>query len=176
MFLKIDKYLHFNVAGTLSMFEKIKDGKRSEMRERTANARLFLTDALRQADMFKGRIRGSKWILLKYVIDYITIGVAYSKTEKQDFKYTPYQYPKAIKELTNNKKDRIILKSILSKLQTHIHASKKIISRDYIPLLKIIAKTNKFNKDFIIKFNFELEELKYLGCKITPKKYELMIK
>jgi hypothetical protein len=50
--LKIDKYLRFNVAGALSRYEQIKDAKRSEMRERTANARLFLTDALRQADIY----------------------------------------------------------------------------------------------------------------------------
>jgi len=133
-------------------------------------------EKLSKADLYYGRIRGNKWILLKYVIDYLTIGVAYSKTEKQSFKYIPFQFPKAIKELGSSKKNRNIQKSILNKLQEYLHCSKHIILRDHLEILKIIAKTNKFTKEFILKFNFDIDELKYLGCKITPKKYEELLK
>jgi replication factor C large subunit len=133
-------------------------------------------EKLSNADLYYGRIRGNKWILLKYVIDYLTIGVAYSKTEKQNFKYIPFQFPKAIRELGSSKNTRTMQKSILNKLQEHMHCSKKIILRDHLKILKIIAKTNKFTKELILRFNFDINELKYLGCKITPKKYEELIK
>lgn len=129
-----------------------------------------------KADMYYGRIRGNRWILLKYIIDYLTIGVAYSKTEKQSFKYTPFQFPKAIRELGSSKKTRTLQKNILNKLQEHLHCSKRIILRDHLKILKIIAKTNKFTKELVLNFNFDIDELKYLGCKITKKKYETLFK
>lgn len=50
--LKIEKYLRLNVTNTLKKHEQIKQSKQVEMRERNENARLFLEDALRQADIY----------------------------------------------------------------------------------------------------------------------------
>lgn len=50
--LKIEKYLRLNVTNTLTKHEQIKESKRVEMRERNANARLFLEEALKQAEIF----------------------------------------------------------------------------------------------------------------------------
>jgi len=50
--LKIEKYLRFNTASTLTKFEQIKEAKRIEMRERNGNAKLFLMESLKQADIY----------------------------------------------------------------------------------------------------------------------------
>lgn len=50
--LKIEKYLRLTTSSNLTKFEQIKEGKRAEMRERSANAKLFLLEALKNADIY----------------------------------------------------------------------------------------------------------------------------
>ena len=52
-YLKIEKYLRFNTSSSsLSKYETIKEAKRVEMRERNSNAKLFLTEALKEASIY----------------------------------------------------------------------------------------------------------------------------
>lgn len=50
--LKIEKYLRLNTANSITKFEQIKDAKRSEMRERSEHARIFLEQSLRNASIY----------------------------------------------------------------------------------------------------------------------------
>ena len=50
--LKIEKYLRLTTSGNLTKFETIKEAKRVEMRERSGNAKLFLVEAIKQADIY----------------------------------------------------------------------------------------------------------------------------
>jgi hypothetical protein len=50
--LKIEKYLRISTTGMLTKFEQIKEAKRTEMRERSGNAKLFLVEAMRNADIY----------------------------------------------------------------------------------------------------------------------------
>lgn len=50
--LKIEKYLRLNSTNVVSKYEQIKEAKRVEMRERNANARIFLEDALKEAAIY----------------------------------------------------------------------------------------------------------------------------
>lgn len=50
--LKIEKYLRLTTSKTLTKFEAIKEAKRVEMRERSGNAKLFLQEAMKQADIY----------------------------------------------------------------------------------------------------------------------------
>ena len=51
-YLKIEKYLRLNTSSALSKYEGIKAAKRLEMRERNSNAKLFLTESLRDAVIY----------------------------------------------------------------------------------------------------------------------------
>lgn len=51
-YLKIEKFLRFNTASRLPKYETIKEAKRVEMRERNANAKLYLTEGLREAAIY----------------------------------------------------------------------------------------------------------------------------
>lgn len=51
-YLKIEKFLRFNTSSALSKYESIKEAKRLEMRERNANAKLFLTESLKDAVIY----------------------------------------------------------------------------------------------------------------------------
>lgn len=50
--LKIEKYLRHDTSSNLTKFEQIKEAKRVEMRERNGNAKLFLLEALKNADIY----------------------------------------------------------------------------------------------------------------------------
>lgn len=50
--LKIEKFIRFDAANAVTKFEQIKEAKKVEMRERSASARLFLTEAMREAAIY----------------------------------------------------------------------------------------------------------------------------
>lgn len=51
-YLKIEKFLRLNTSSQLTKYETIKEAKRVEMRERSANAKLYLTEALKEATIY----------------------------------------------------------------------------------------------------------------------------
>jgi len=50
--LRIEKYLRLNTANVLAKHEQIKEAKRVEMRERNANARIYLEQSMKEADIY----------------------------------------------------------------------------------------------------------------------------
>ena len=50
--LKIEKFIRFDAANAVTKFEQIKEAKKVEMRERSASARIFLTEAMREAAIY----------------------------------------------------------------------------------------------------------------------------
>lgn len=50
--LKIEKYLRLTTSSTLTKFEQIKEAKRVEMRERNGNAKLFLIESMKNANIY----------------------------------------------------------------------------------------------------------------------------
>lgn len=51
-YLKIEKFLRLNTSTQLTKYETIKEAKRVEMRERNSNAKLYLTDGLKEATIY----------------------------------------------------------------------------------------------------------------------------
>ncbi|MBQ9664285.1 MAG: BREX system P-loop protein BrxC [Oscillospiraceae bacterium] len=49
---KIEKFLRFDATNAVARYEEIKNAKRTEMHEHNQNARTFLTDALKAADIY----------------------------------------------------------------------------------------------------------------------------
>ena len=52
VYLKIEKFLRLNTSSQLTKYETIKEGKRVEMRERHANAKLYLTENMKDAVIY----------------------------------------------------------------------------------------------------------------------------
>lgn len=52
IYLKIEKFLRLNTSSQLTKYETIKEAKRVEMRERNANAKLYLTEGLKEAAIY----------------------------------------------------------------------------------------------------------------------------
>ena len=52
VYLKIEKFLRLNTSTQLTKYETIKEAKRGEMRERNSNAKLYLTENLKDATIY----------------------------------------------------------------------------------------------------------------------------
>jgi replication factor C large subunit len=91
-------------------------------------------DALSKADVFDGRIKKSRWVLLKYSIDLATAGVALAKARAYR-KFTKYQFPGYLRSMSASVARRAILKSIGLKLGAKLHLNRRD-SIDYLPILK----------------------------------------
>ena len=92
-------------------------------------------------DVFDGRIKRSRWILLKYSIDFETAGVALAK-ERPYRTFVKYSFPSYIRALSFSKAKRAMLKKIGRKIGRITHTSAKD-SLDYLPLLKEAARKNE---------------------------------
>ncbi|MCR5776618.1 MAG: BREX system P-loop protein BrxC [Lachnospiraceae bacterium] len=51
-YLKIEKFLRLNTSSQLTKYETIKEAKRTEMRERNSNAKIYLTESLKAATIY----------------------------------------------------------------------------------------------------------------------------
>lgn len=118
---------------------------------------------LSRADIFIGRIQSRQyWGFLRYAIPLMTGGVNVSGGASP-VSYVRYQFPMYIAKMGQTKKERTLKKSISRKLSPELHASSRIIARDYIPLFKILLKNRKINeKELLERFKLEAEELEYL--------------
>lgn len=116
-----------------------------------------------KADVFKGRIRRwQHWRFLSYINQLLTAGVAASKKErKKEFvKYTPTNRILKIWQANMKYAKR---KSISEKVAQSTHTSKRRVMRDILPFIHPLLKDNKRNKELIEEFEFDKDEIKWLG-------------
>lgn len=105
---------------------------------------------LARADLFRQRIRRhQKWGLLKYMIDLMCGGVAISKKEKYR-KFTRYKPPGRFIRYGRSKKHRKELDELSKKIGERVHASSKVVKRDYLPLLQVIFENREDWKENIV--------------------------
>lgn len=127
-------------------------------REEIAKAYHYIS----RADVFLGRIiRRQYWGFLRYATPLMTGGVNISKCQNVNF--TRYQFPLYFAKLGHTKKERAMKKSIAKKLSPELHASGKVIAREYIPLLRVMLKKNKLTEEEIMReYRLNSEEVEFI--------------
>lgn len=116
---------------------------------------------LARADVFLGRIMSRQyWGYLRYTNALMTGGVNAERPEKVN--YTQYRFPKYWIAMGRTKKKRNIEKSIAEKLSPLLHVSSKIISEQYIPLFKKLAKQEKIGGSGLEEYGLEPDEIAYI--------------
>ena len=101
------------------------------VREYKNNDLIRAIDYLSFADIIRNRItKRQDWSMLRYYIDFISIGVALSKKETYK-RYTPYGFPKYIRMRVGVEEP----KEIISELGEKMHCSKKVV-REELPYIK----------------------------------------
>ena len=100
-------------------------------------------DALSMADVYRGRIRSTQdWSFVRYVIDFMTAGVAMARVNTKTSGWTPFQFPKRIQALSRSKEERAMQLEIGHKIKRRCHISATRASKEVLPYLRIIFKNN----------------------------------
>jgi replication factor C large subunit len=101
-------------------------------------------DALAIADVYRGRIRATRdWGFLRYVIDYMTAGVAMARKNTKTSGWIPFKFPQRIQMLSRSKAERAMRLSIGGKIKRKNHISALRASKEIVPYLKIIFKNDE---------------------------------
>jgi replication factor C large subunit len=100
-------------------------------------------DALSIADVYRGRIRSTQdWSFTRYVIDYMTAGVAMARQNTKVQGWIPFKFPGRIQMLSRSKAERAMQLSIGYKIKRKCHISAVRASKEVLPYLRIIFKNN----------------------------------
>ncbi len=100
-------------------------------------------EALATADVYRGRIRATQdWRFMRYVVDFMTAGVAMARQNTKVSGWIPFRFPTRIQMLSRSKAERAAQLSIGVKIKRRCHMSAVRASKDVLPYLKIIFKNN----------------------------------
>ncbi len=100
-------------------------------------------DALSLADVYRGRIRRTQnWSFMRYVIDFMTAGVAMARVNTKPSGWIPFKFPQRIRMLSRSKAERALRLSIGYKIKRKCHVSAVRASKETLPYLQIIFENN----------------------------------
>jgi replication factor C large subunit len=100
-------------------------------------------DALSIADVYRARIRATRdWSFMRYVIDYMTAGVAMARCKSKTSGWTPFRFPSRIQMLSRSRFERATQLSIGKKVKRKCHISARRATREFLPYMRIIFKNN----------------------------------
>jgi len=121
-------------------------------------------DALSLADVYRGRIRATQdWSFTRYVIDYMTAGVAMARQNTKVHGWIPFKFPGRIQMLSRSKAERAMRLSIGYKIKRKCHISATRASKETLPYLRIIFKNNANMAAGIAKWlDLDQEMVEYL--------------
>ncbi len=100
-------------------------------------------ESLAMADIYRSRIRQTNnWKLTRYVIDFMTAGVAVAREKTEPAGFVPLRFPERIKMLSRTRSERQMQSKIGSKIRRRCHISAVKAKTEFLPYLKMIFETN----------------------------------
>jgi replication factor C large subunit len=100
-------------------------------------------DSLALADIYRKRIRTTQnWSLLRYVIDFMTSGVAVSRQRTKSSGWIPFRFPEKIRYLSRTRGERALQTAIGMNVRKKCHISATTSIKEVLPYLKIIFENN----------------------------------
>ncbi|MEM3761036.1 MAG: replication factor C large subunit [Candidatus Bathyarchaeia archaeon] len=122
-------------------------------------------DALSMADVYRGRIRATQdWSFMRYVIDYMTAGVAMARQNTKPGGWIPFKFPERIQALSRSKTERAMQLNIGYKIKRKCHISAVRASKEVLPYLRIIFQNNTAMAAGIAKWlDLDVEMVEYLA-------------
>jgi replication factor C large subunit len=115
-------------------------------------------NSLATADLYRGRIaRTQNWAFTRYVIDFMTAGVAMARERTQPAGFVPLKFPERIKLLSQTRAERHMKSAIGAKIKKKCHTSTRAATRDILPYIRIIFENNAENAAGLAKW-LDLDE------------------
>lgn len=100
-------------------------------------------DSLSLADLYRGRLRSTQnWDLLRYVLDFMTAGVAMARERTKPSGWVPFRFPERIRWLSVTKGEREMRLGIGMRIRKKCHVSSIVAVKEFLPYLRIIFETN----------------------------------
>jgi replication factor C large subunit len=100
-------------------------------------------NSLAIADLYRGRIqRSQNWILTRYVVDFMTAGVAMAREKTQPAGFVPLRFPERIRMLSKTRSERQLRAQIGLKIKRRCHISANRATKEILPYLRIIFENN----------------------------------
>ena len=122
-------------------------------------------EALAKADLYRGRIRRTRnWKLMRYMIDFMTAGVAMAREKSKPSGWIPFRFPQKIRSLSASRAERAKKKGIGQKIKRRMHISVATSQRDVLPYVRVIFESNPQMAAGLTKwFRFSEEEVDYIA-------------
>jgi replication factor C large subunit len=122
-------------------------------------------NALSMADVYRGRIRRTRdWSFMRYMIDFMTAGVAMARVNTEPSGWIPFKFPQRIRMLSRSKAERAMQLSIGYKIKRRSHVSAIRASKEILPYLRIIFENNADMSAGIAKWlDLDLRMVEYLA-------------
>jgi replication factor C large subunit len=122
-------------------------------------------NSLATADLYRGRIaRTQNWAFTRYVIDFMTAGVAMARERTQPAGFVPLKFPERIKLLSQTRAERQMKTAIGMKIKKKCHTSTRVAVRDILQYIRIIFEDNAENAAGLAKWlDLEEEMVDYLA-------------
>jgi replication factor C large subunit len=133
-------------------------------------------NSLATADLYRGRIaRTQNWTLTRYVIDFMTAGVAMAREKTQPAGFVPLKFPERIKLLSQTRAERQMKSAIGVKIKKRCHISAKRAAKDILPYIRVIFENNSQQAADLAKW-LDLDEamIEYLAA--TKKQVKAIMK
>jgi replication factor C large subunit len=100
-------------------------------------------NSLATADLYRGRIqRSQNWVLTRYVVDFMTAGVAMARERTQPAGFVPLRFPTRIRTLSQTRAERQMQAAIGLKIKKHCHVSVKRGAKEILPFTRIIFESD----------------------------------
>jgi len=100
-------------------------------------------DSLATADLYRGRIKTSQnWGLTRYVIDFMTAGVAMARERTKPAGFVPLRFPERIRMLSKTRSERLMQGQIGLKIKRKCHISANRARKEILPYMRIIFENN----------------------------------
>lgn len=156
------------------LFEWIYENMPYHLRDLEDLARAM--ESLATADLYRSRIRQTRnWKLTRYVVDFMTAGVAVAREKTEPAGFVPLRFPERIKTLSRTKKERQTKSKIGWKIKRRCHISAAEAITEFLPYLRVIFENNAGMASGIAKW-LELDDamVEYLAG--TKKQAKAIVK
>jgi len=122
-------------------------------------------NSLATADLYRGRIqRSQNWVLTRYVVDFMTAGVAMARERTQPAGFVPLRFPMRIRMLSQTRAERQMKAAIGLKIKRRCHVSVNRGAKEILPFVRIIFE-NSVNMAADLAKSLDLDEamIEYLS-------------
>jgi replication factor C large subunit len=100
-------------------------------------------DALAKADVYRGRImRTQDWKLTRYVLDFMTAGVAMARVRTGSVGWVPFRFPEKLRMLSRSRAERAMENEIGARIKHRMHVSTKTAVKEILPYIRVIFQSN----------------------------------